>query len=153
MPGPPPKHPSTRRRRNKVAGATTLSAVGEVVVPRMPPRGGGLRWLKATRDWWLDVFSSPMSAEWDESDIHNVTLIAHLVDDFYRAESPDLRKQLAAEIRLQRQALGLSPLDRRRLSWEIDRGEEADARRDSRRSRPAAVSVPGEADDARQLLA
>jgi hypothetical protein len=57
-------------------------------------------------------------------------LVARLIDRFNYGEV-----NLAAEIRLQRQCFGLTPLDRRRLQWEIERAEAAERRdrpRDSR---------------------
>ncbi len=49
---------------------------------------------------------------------------ADLIDDYWGAEGTK-KTQLAAEIRLQCQRFGLSPIDRRRLQWEVARGEEA----------------------------
>lgn len=73
-----------------------------------------------------------MAAEFEPSDVHGLLMLAVLVDQFWT----DPSKDLAAEIRLQRAAFGLTPLDRRRLQWEIDRGEEASAKTAERR-RPA----------------
>jgi len=74
-----------------------------------------------------------MAPEYDTSDVHGLVLLAVLVDDFWR----DGSRELAAEIRLQRQCYGLTPIDRRRLQWEIDRGEEAEEKRQTRRTAPA----------------
>jgi hypothetical protein len=93
-------------------------------------------WLAATVAWWEDLWGSPMATEFDRSDMHGLLALAVLMDDFWRAEDPQLRARLAAEVRLQRQCYGLSPIDRRRLQWEIDRGEEADIRTATRRSSP-----------------
>jgi len=62
-----------------------------------------------------------MAAEFVPSDVHGLVLLAVLVDEFWSSPSAGL----AAEIRLQRQCFGLTPIDRRRLQWEIDRGEQA----------------------------
>jgi hypothetical protein len=40
---------------------------------------------------------------------------------------------IAAEIRLQEARFGLSPIDRRRLQWEVDKGEQAVERTTRRR--------------------
>lgn len=58
--------------------------------------------------------------EFDASDLHGLLMLAVLVDDFWLAESPTTRSKLAGEIRQQSQRFGLSPLDRRRLQWEIE---------------------------------
>jgi hypothetical protein len=76
-----------------------------------------------------------MAPEFERSDVHGLYLLAVLVDEFWLEPS----QQLAAEIRLQRQCFGLTPIDRRRLQWEIDRGDEALERTAQRRKpKPAA---------------
>src|SRR4051794_24756945 len=120
-----PKHPSARARRNKTPGARTLSAARDPKGPALPKRASAEAWNPMTVAWWKDIWSSPMSNEYDESDKHGLFVLAVLVDRFWATGDP----QLAGEIRLQRQCFGLSPIDRRRLSWEIDRGEEAEAKR------------------------
>lgn len=139
MPGPTPRPAAERRRRNRVAGARKLSlaAAAELEVPELP---AVREWHPLTLAWWADVWRSPMAPEFDSSDIHGLYVLAALVDKFWRNPA----KEEAAEIRLQRQCFGLSPIDRRRLQWEIDRGEEAEQRRESRR-RPKAVVDPRKA--------
>lgn len=141
---PLPKDPSVRRRQNRSSTARRLSTVHDVKAPRLPTRKPA--WLKATRDWWADVWSSPMAPEYTDADIHGLVLLAMLVDQFHRTPTAGL----AAEIRLQRQCFGLTPIDRRRLQWEIDRGEVAETRTRSRRNstRPQAADAP----DPRLLL-
>ena len=48
-------------------------------------------------------------------------------------------KELAGEIRLQGQLFGLTPIDRRRLQWEVARAEEAEEQR--KRRKPPTVPV------------
>lgn len=147
MPGPAPKAPSARARRNKKSTAANLAAVpdGDVVVPGLPPRRVQLEddegypywtedaWRPETLQWWADLWASPMSAEYHSSDRHALFVLAVLIDDFWRR--PD--QKLAAEIRMQRQAFGLTPVDRRRLDWVIDQGEEAQDRTEKRRNAKA----------------
>jgi hypothetical protein len=85
-----------------------------------------------------------MAPEYDSSDIHGLLMLAVLVDDFWAAPSA----VKAAEIRLQRQCFGLTPIDRRRLQWEIARGTEAEQRTERRR----AAGTPGPVEDPRRLL-
>lgn len=140
MPGPPPKHPSTRQRRNKASTARTLAAVPDMDTPALPPIyvittvGEGkdktvvtvaAEWHEMTLAWWVDVWASPMAPEYDPSDIHGLYLLARLVDAAWRSASPTALKDILGELRLQRQLFGLTPLDRRRLQWEIERGESA----------------------------
>lgn len=89
-----------------------------------------------------------MATEWLESDRHGLLRLAVLVNDYWEAESPSARKEVASEIRLQQQAYGLSPLDRGRLQWEIEKGDSATAKRKRRRQKEPA----GDATDPRSAL-
>lgn len=142
MPGPQPKDPSTRARRNKVSTSATLKADAAIVAPELPEYHG---WHPMTLEWWRDIWASPMAPEFDESDRHGLFMLAMVVDDFWTAESATSRKEAAAEIRLQSQRFGLSPMDRRRLQWEIERTDEAQAKGERRRSN--AERKPAEAGD------
>ena len=136
---PTPKPAATRQRRNKVAGMATLRPVADLETPELPAHPGE-GWHDLTVRWWDDLWSSPMAPEYDTSDIHGLFMLAVLVDGFWWAPS----KELAAEIRLQRQAFGLSPIDRRRLQWEIDRGEQAEESRTKRKTKPRPAKDPRE---------
>ena len=152
MPGPLPKDPTLRQRRNKASGSATLSTQDGVKrrVPPLPkivieqsfeegqdtllPEGQEKAtrvyvWHPLTKAWWKDVWHSPMAGEYVKSDIHALYRLAYLIDRFWREGT----KELAAEIRLQQQSFGLTPIDRRRLQWEIEKSEEATTRRQRRR--------------------
>ncbi len=157
MPGPPPKHSSTRARRNRVAGAKQLQAVPDAEVPALPT-DADIEWHPLTVKWWTDVWSSPMAPEFDSSDVHGLYVLAMLVNAFWLEPS----QSLAAEIRLQRQCFGLTPIDRRRLQWEVARGEKADEdtqqTRAARKPKAAGAAAPlpkskRPAEDPRRLLA
>lgn len=131
MPGPPPKNPATRQRRNRTTTAAKLPAgPSRIRAPKLPDREGGWHELvtAAWRDWW----ASPMAREWVKADVVGLFVLAELLQQFY--ETGDAK--LAAEIRQQRQAYGLTPLDRRRLQWEIERAEDAAERGARRRPSP-----------------
>lgn len=125
--GPAPKPAHMRQRRNKKAGATTLvEPTGEVKVPTLPnPKPGEWKWHRLTRAWWRNVFKSPMASEYLDTDVDGLARLAIIVDLFYKTADP----RLLAEIRLQEARFGLSPVDRSRLQWEIEKGEEAERRR------------------------
>jgi hypothetical protein len=146
MPGPNPTDPARRRRTNKVAGARTLRVVPSLKTPALPDRP--TPWHPMTEAWWAGIWGSPMAPEYDTSDTNELYLLAVLVDEFWREPS----KELASEIRLQRQCFGLTPIDRRRLQWEIDRGEEAEERAAKRKAaaKPRAASTRK---DPRKMLA
>lgn len=93
-----------------------------------------------TLAWWADVWASPMAPEFEASDVHGLFMLALLVDDFWSADAPSARMSLAAEIRHQSQRFGLSPIDRRRLQWEVERVEDAQDKGARRRGRVPAPS-------------
>lgn len=138
MPGPLPKDPQLRQRQNRSSTRAVLTSDAQPRkrAPRLPR---GHDWREETRAWWAGVWHSPMAAEYLDSDVHALYRLARLVDEFWLLPT----KELAGEIRLEQQAFGLSPLDRRRLEWSIEQAETATTRRQRRRVRQA---LDGEAD-------
>lgn len=128
----PKRNPARRNRQS--TKATLTAQVGEVEAPDLPDVGD---WHSQTRSWWADVWASPMAPEYDDSDRHGLYLLAVLVNSFWTSPS----KEMAAEIRLQRQCFGLTPIDRRRLQWEIERTDEAQAKGSRRRTPKADPAV------------
>lgn len=130
----PKRNPA--RRNKTTTRATLVPQSGTPTIPDLPP---GVVWHPATEAWWRDVWSSPMAPEYDSSDFHGLLLLAVLMNDFWLHPST----ALAAEIRLQRQCFGLTPIDRRRLQWEIERTDEAQTRGEKRRAaaRPKPTAV------------
>jgi tRNA U34 5-methylaminomethyl-2-thiouridine-forming methyltransferase MnmC len=133
MPALPKRNPA---RRNRSTTSATLTADARVKAPPLPK---GHDWHPATVAWWRDVWASPMAPEYHESDVHGLYILAMLVDGFWTSPS----QALAAEIRLQRQCFGLTPIDRRRLQWEIERTDEAQEKGRRRRTSPS-DSTPAE---------
>lgn len=174
--GPAPKHPSARARRNRTAGARVLHLVER---PKVPPIPKVRKWSPRAIDWWSRVWSSPMSSEFDESDIPGLVRVCELVDDVARLAAVEeelhatdrkklspsdrialvqqctalvrLRVNLSSELRLAQASYGLTPIDRRRLQWEIERGEAAEARTTGRRTTRTPKAEKGP--DPRLLLA
>jgi hypothetical protein len=140
------KHSSVRARRNKTSTHATLTVDHDVEAPPLP---GDRVWHPQTVEWWADVWASPMAPEYDASDRHGLFVLAVLVDGFWHKP----HWTAAAEIRLQRQCFGLTPMDRRRLQWEIDRGEAAAERTRSRRPDPEKKPDLHAVPDPRALLA
>lgn len=138
---PPPKDPKTRQRRNKNTSKATLTPRDPEAI-EVPSLGPHRAWNVLTVAWWNDIWSSPMQPEWDPSDIHGLYILAELVDQFWWEPTTGL----AAEIRLQRQNFGLTPLDRMRLQWEIERTEGA------KRKRPPAPTPTAEDDPRLKLV-
>lgn len=158
---PMPKTAGTRARRNKSATSATLVAPepGDIDVPELPEirdeEGLPDDYHPATLAWWADIWSSPMAPEYDESDAHGLFMLAVLVNDYWTSVSVKERLAAAAEIRLQSQRFGLSPIDRRRLQWEISRAEEATDKTTKRRrniQQQDGAAQPAPAGDPRAVL-
>ena len=149
MPGPAPKDPKIRQRRNRAATSAELGAEvnARQRTPSLPKRkdadGEIIPWQPLTREWWRDVWHSPMAKQFLEADKHALFRLAALVDMFWSNPT----KELGAEIRLEQQAFGLTPIDRRRLDWEIKK------ERDSKQRRAWRPSAEGdEQSDPRNVL-
>ncbi|WIA95813.1 hypothetical protein [Curtobacterium sp. MCBA15_004] len=143
------KHPSTRARRNKTAGARTLAAVSAAGIPDKPD---WVDWTPAAVAYWNDMWASEMSSEWLESDYHNVVMCTSAYNDFVTGESAKDRKDAMAELRLQRKDLGLSPMARRSLEWAVESAEQAKERGAVRRSTSSSSKQPKRGEDPRSVL-
>ena len=136
---PTPKHPSTRARRNKTSTNAILSEEHDV---KQPPLPRGVEWHPMTTSWWRDIWKSPMAPEFLKADIHGLFQLALLTNDYWQAETPNQRIAIAAEMRQQGQRYGLSPIDRRRLQWEVEKAEDAMSRGQQRKPAPAPRPQP-----------
>ena len=106
-PAPPP--PGAKRKRGRPPKPRAACKVcGDT---------GIMLWQPLTREWWREVWRSPMAREYLRADHHALYRLAVLVDRFW-AEGADPR--IASELRLQQMAFGLTPLDRARLQWQIE---------------------------------
>jgi hypothetical protein len=150
MAGPLPKNPTVRARKNRVAGSSTLPAeTGKKLktppLPKLGPDADGQEhvWHPLTRAWWREVWASPLVGEFIRVDLFGLYRLALLVDRYWREATP----ALACEIRLQGQCYGLTPLDRRRLQWEVKAGEEGKPK--PQVDRPPTTTV---GDDPRRVL-
>jgi len=136
MPGPAPKKPKLRQRRNKDVTARIFQEKKPITnIPELPKRRR--KWREETIAWWKDIWESPMAPEFIQSDIHQLYILADLIDQYWRdqAKGKGASPALATEIRLQRQCFGLTPIDRRRLQWEIEKGEAASIKGQKRREK------------------
>jgi hypothetical protein len=146
MAGRLPKHPKLKAGRSK--SVTRAVIVTDNEFPEKParlpacPNDGG--WHSMARRFWSDVWESPMIGEFLPADIHGLFRLLVLVDQFWKKPTTSL----SAEIRLMGQLFGLSPIDRRRLEWQVVSTEEKIDRHHERRVKRARV-VEG---DPRDLL-
>lgn len=140
MPGPAPKPSATRQRRNRTTTAAQLpseASAADNEVPPLPPRAEGAEpWHPMVVEWWESVWRSPMAAEFLDADMRGgLYLLADLHQLRWTALTGGALIEVAKEIRLQEVRFGLSPIDRRRLQWEVDKGEKAAARTENRRQK------------------
>lgn len=157
MPGPAPKNAATRARRNvrstaaSVPSQSTRPAGGK---PSLPERVADDPWHPHVVVWWNDMWASGMSDEYHDSDVHQLYILADLLQLFWTTDPRKVRDRLllGAEIRMQRMAFGLTPIDRRRLEWQIETVEAAQDRGTARREVKRAPKPPAAADDPRQAL-
>ena len=140
MPGPAPKSSKTRQRRNKASTRATLEQpTGEVTVQPLPARDEGQKpWHRRVCAWWDDVWRSPMASEYLDVDRRGLEAIAELWQSFFSRDSDAGRIAVHSEIRLAQRDYGLTPLDRRRLEWEIKRAEPKPVKSKPKQSRTKA---------------
>lgn len=134
---PLPKDPRTRRRRNKTVTHRQFADDGSARPKKTPVLPRTRTWQAPTVSWWKDLWTSPMRDEYLKVDVHGLYRLAVLIDRFWLGDT-----DVASEIRLQSQLFGLSPIDRRRLQWEVVRAEEAEDRHARRRTPREPVDDP-----------
>lgn len=137
MPGPMPKDPSIRQRRNKASSRALLPAERAPIekAPRLPKHPEGESWHYMAKRWWQDVWQSPMHYEYLRGDLPALFRLVILVDKFWRTQS----LSLASEIRLLEREFGLTPLSRRRLEWTVVQAEESKDDYERKRIRQAPI--------------
>jgi hypothetical protein len=91
--------------------------------------------------WWTAIWKSPMASEFLDSDKKGgLYLLAELHQQRWNADDPSDLVNIAKEIRQQEVRFGLSPIDRRRLQWEVEKGEQATERTSKRKQYKEASS-------------
>lgn len=142
-PGPNPKDPSLRARRNKTTTRAVLPSERNGDIPPLPEH---IEWFEVVEQWWKDTWSkAPQVDQWDESAVHVLYLAAMLYQQFWDPETKaTTRVSTANEIRQLLAQFGLTPMAMRSLQWETDRGEEAAERTAQRRAGKAAPAKKAE---------
>lgn len=120
---PLPKDPSLRARRNKT---TTRAVLIDRKNPKVPALPTGTRWHAEVRAFWKDAWTSKMSSEFEPVDGHALIVAARLLQQMKDPDiTPGQHKALSGEFRAVIREFGFTPMSRRSLQWEIDRGEAA----------------------------
>lgn len=130
---PLPKDPSTRQRTNKATSAKvfTVSDNEDIEIPVLPSLVEF--WHPQAVDHWRDFWASPMRGEFLDVDRDAILAYFVLVNRYwFMLTSEDSRPndllKLAAELRQVRMAFGLTPMDRRRLQWQVEQTKSAQRR-------------------------
>lgn len=112
-------------------------------VPPLPERDAG--WHAAAVDYWHQIWTSPMSAEWHRgTDYFNVLVTVGHFDDWLRAVTSKERQLADTRLMARQTSMGLEPYGRRRLEWAFETADEAKARGSERRSQQRRASKPTE---------
>lgn len=136
MPGPPPKDPNARRRRNPTPGFKLLPHEGRSgPAPEWPLPNPDLDELRT----WDKLWRLPQAVEWERMRCEDV--VALYVRAFVVAAAGGVDPKLLAEVRQLDAKIGLSPKAMKDLRWETDQPE------------PEEESVGASAVDASQLPA
>jgi len=92
---------------------------------------------------WEDIWRSPMASQFIAADRHGLLKLAVLVNDYWLSGSAKGRRELLAEIRLQRTDFGLAPRPRAGLHWEVARADEAESKAAKRKAAPSKAEPAG----------
>ena len=132
MPGPAPKDPSSRRRRNATVGKTMLPAGGrQGDVPVWPILA------RTEPDVWADLWRTPQASAWEAQGwtrvVARYALLIEATEDPNPENSPSAA--ILAEVRQMEDRLGLNPKAMRSLLWEVTSDEVAERRDGSKVSK------------------
>lgn len=129
MPGPAPKDPASRRRRNAAVGKTLLPAGGrEGDAPVWPLSSG-------EPDVWAELWASPQASAWERFGWTRV--VARYALLLERSEDVDAPAAILGEVRQLEDRLGLNPKSMRSLLWEVTDDELSGKRDESKPSKAA----------------
>lgn len=119
MPGPAPKDPALRRRRNKpVSGEWQPTKTVGWRFGDVPEAPDGL--LKPSLAAWQAWFSAWFASHWTPDDLPGLRHLIQLYDAFERGEF-----QRSAELRMGSDGYGITPHGQQALHWAPPKADEA----------------------------
>ena len=123
MPGPAPKDPTSRRRRN--------ASVGKMLLPAGGREGDVPVWPLAVDEpeVWAGLWRQPQAVFWERNMLARV--VARYAMLLEASETPDASAALLGEVRQLEDRLGLNPKAMRSLLWEVTEDEVAEKRDES----------------------
>ena len=150
MPGPLPKDPSQRARRNPERMPFKLMEIAPVVQPELPRGfpydGRRIKWPIQTVEWWARWDGSPLAKGFTEHDWDYLLDTAVLHAQFWLALGSTTK--LAGEIRQRMAKFGVTPADRARLRIMFVTADEAE---EAKRNADAANGRVGITGNVRRL--
>jgi len=130
MPGPAPKDPGARRRRNSSVGKTLLPAGGRLdPAPAWPIAALGEPTV------WVELWRLPQAVFWERNML--VRVVARYAMLLDASETPDASAALLGEVRQLEDRLGLNPKAMRSLLWEVTSDEVGEKREEAAPSKAA----------------
>lgn len=114
-----PKPASQRRRRNAAPPTTKIDPAAQVKAPPLPPGMG-----ERAAELWVEAWSDPVAVVWETCDR---PALARLCRFRAEEEAGTAGGVMLAQITALEDRLGLSPMARRRLQYEIDKAAGATA--------------------------
>jgi hypothetical protein len=155
MPGPTPKDPALRQRRNKTSTRALLctNELPRLRAPSLPKLTKNRKvkgevvevteeWHPMARRFWEMIWRSPMTTEFLRADEPALLRLVFLVHQFWKGGS----LAVAAEIRMLEREFGMTPMSRRRLEWAVVSTEEAKDRHEHNRAVRAKKVIDAEPD-------
>ena len=143
---------STTAAQHTASATVLYELTRHIEVPVLPTifneDGTERLWHTQTQEWWEDMWSSPMAPEYHAVDIHGLYRLAMITDKFWTAPGFSVALEAAKEIRLAQKDYGMTPMDRRRLQWQIQATEKAQDE-GARRGKPptSLAAVPDDPDE------
>jgi hypothetical protein len=113
VPGPVPKDPTARRRRNEPARGewVDLEPLDGPVLPVLPKLPRNAKWPERVVAAWSAWQEDPATGQYGPAEISAAVELAFVMRDYVRGD------EKAAEVRLRMDALGLSSKGKRDLRW------------------------------------
>lgn len=136
--GPPPKHPSQKRRKSSLQ-MTSLPSEGRKGDPPAFPLA---KPTPAEKKLWAELWATPQAVAWERLGWTRIVgRYCRLVNTAERVQVPNM--PLLVEVRQLEDRLGLSPMAMLRLRWEISGDDLAEVRADKAAApaRPRVLAV------------
>lgn len=126
MPGPAPKDPAARRRRNATVGKTILPAGGRVGDPPAWPLA------RAEAEPWVSLWATPQAAAWETLGWTRVVARYAILIEAIESDEGVPPAALLGEVRQIEDRLGLNPKAMRSLLWEVASEDAVAEKRDEK---------------------